>query len=395
MARKSRAAFTLIELLVVIAIIGVLIGLLLPAVQKVREAANRTQSANNLKQIGIALHAAHDAMGTFPPVLVNQWASFNPGPPNTVAYRGPYLPYNSSTAGNDKTTFFYCLLPYLEQQALFDSPSSKNNVISQVRGDPTKMVGSFPIKTLLAPNDQPPYTTASWEWPYTNPANQVIQQTFTSYAPNLRLFGQFTRPVITTSASTTPGWGAWSIWNNTGGGAQTLPAVSDGSSNTLAVIEKQQVTNQGVNVYRNWGTTTTGGGSATTANAMWAVTDTQPDGVAFFGYNCNTPNNGCGTNGCFWVNSCVWEDLANPANGGGASWAGAPSAGLGGFEYYNPPLPRPIPAQQSAWNIYPFNSGGIQALLCDGSVRTITTSISIAAWSAAVTPTGSESIPLP
>ena len=102
----SRRGFTLIELLVVIAIIAILIALLVPAVQKVREAAARTQCTNNLKQIGLALHNYHDAEKRFPPASQVPYAHVNQD--SNLDWRLPFGP-----------NWAVMILPYVEQGALY------------------------------------------------------------------------------------------------------------------------------------------------------------------------------------------------------------------------------------------------------------------------------------
>ncbi len=102
---KRRFGFTLVELLVVIAIIGILVALLLPAIQAAREAANRSECANNLRQAGIAIHNYHDTFNTFPPALLGS-GRYNDGN------------YHAARGGVKNTTGWALLLPFMEQSAM-------------------------------------------------------------------------------------------------------------------------------------------------------------------------------------------------------------------------------------------------------------------------------------
>jgi len=185
MKRPSRSGFTLIELMVVIAIIAVLIGLLVPAVQKVREAAARTRCTNNLKQIGLALHLYHDANQQFPPGYVDG----NTNPAST--------PDNDVGPGWGWASF---VLPFLEQ----DNVYSRINFKQGVGIGANAQISQQPLTIYQCPSD-----------PY--------QQAFPVYDSS------FTNPIATVAHSNYVGCNGWEeCFNNAGGGA--LGGGADGLS---------------------------------------------------------------------------------------------------------------------------------------------------------------------
>lgn len=134
-ASRARSAFTLVELLVVIAIIGLLIGLLLPAVQAAREAARRMQCSDHLKQLGLALQSHHDVTLRFPPGDVVS----------------PVDPAASGRASWGWGTF---ILPYLEQQALYNQLKASSLELHDVLQDPQlRPVAQTVLPIYVCPSD--------------------------------------------------------------------------------------------------------------------------------------------------------------------------------------------------------------------------------------------------
>ncbi len=200
MSSKSRAAFTLIELLVVIAIIAVLVGLLLPAVQKVREAANRIKCNNNLKQLTLAMHNYHDVNKVFPPGTRRKL--------NDPAYVGPGAWY-------DDHGWYSHMGPVIEQDNWFKLINFDKSFSDEVN-DPARR---YKMQVFACPDDG----LKQNEWGSTNWArirgNYVVNFGNTNY-------GQ------TTKANVPFGGAPFTIQKSS-----KIADITDGTSNTLMMAE--------------------------------------------------------------------------------------------------------------------------------------------------------------
>jgi prepilin-type N-terminal cleavage/methylation domain-containing protein/prepilin-type processing-associated H-X9-DG protein len=201
--RRDNKGFTLIELLVVIAIIAVLIGLLLPAVQKVREAANRMSCTNNLKQIGLALHNYHDTYLKFP-FTCNGW-------------------FNS-----ERTSWGSHLFPFLEQGMIQPEPLTPPNPGFRNTGRPTE----FQAKIYVCPSDGKSITT-DLGYGLTNYLGVTAPSTDHWDTWNTSTKGIFVRLMHYTDGSART--------NMTFGNQTRMADVLDGTSNTLMVGERPPI----------------------------------------------------------------------------------------------------------------------------------------------------------
>jgi prepilin-type processing-associated H-X9-DG protein len=261
---RQRHGFTLFQLIVVLAILAILIGLLLPAVQKVRQAAARIQCSNNIKQIILAIHNCHDTYNKFPP-----------------------LAGHFPTDKGQGTAFFY-VLPFIEQDNLYTSAQVEQGLFSVWNNG----VYSKEIKTYLCPEDPSGGVGRRYEdW-----------LALSNYAANFLVFGNRAE--------------------NNLQGASRIASITDGLSNTIFFAERYQL--------------------------------------------CNGTPMGWGY-------------------AGESAWAPA-------FAYLSAGKFQERPAQMDCDATLPqgVHPGGINVGLGDGSVRFVSSNLSLLTWSAACTPDGGE-----
>jgi len=363
--RPLRKAFTLIELLVVIAIIAILIGLLIPAVQKVREAAARTQSVNNLKQIALAFHSYNDANLELPHngcAYYDSW-SLGGGSP----WSGNLQP---DPRWSECCTWAYKILPYIEQNNLYTTWNFTTPI--QTYLDPSRPGTGISVNGIgktYTPNTTP-YSNGN-----NDPNSFSTWGPVSDYAANALLIGSGMNTVLESGGSYDAG--AWS-------GPTTMPCfhrklinITDGTSNTIMVGEKALATN----VYSQRGIyqfTLSNGTLRNSCDDPITMADIWQD----TGYGiCR----GQGPDTVFWIAGSSPDPIAGSTYGMASGWpAWFPST----FHFVQDA--QGIDAS-NAWGS-PYN-GGSPTAMADGSVRMISYSIASQTVIALCTPTGGEVLP--
>jgi prepilin-type N-terminal cleavage/methylation domain-containing protein len=331
---RTRRGFTLIELLVVIAIIAILIGLLLPAVQKVREAAARSKCSNNMKQIALACHSYNDVNNTLPP----------------AAYVGRGI--GVTDAINVGPNWAILILPFIEQNAMYQLVSTSVQQYQQFS----------PPNTTGGANDQ------NWRTIVSSNGTAVTSTTVPTYTCPSESFGSVKATAI--PSLNNQGWARGNYGANTGpgdpgassrGGTQSMGA-SGGTTLTMTGagvlvvnggVTITNLTNQDGSANTIMITHLRVGPVATDLRGTWAL------GVAGASYNANCPNGDCYTpndKGCCSDDVYSCTDRPDIAMGCWSNTGGAQG------------------------NARSSHTGGVLAAMGDGTVRFVRDSVSSNTW---------------
>jgi prepilin-type N-terminal cleavage/methylation domain-containing protein len=366
MRQREDRGFTLIELLVVIAIIGVLVSLLLPAVQSAREAARRSQCTNNLKQIGLALQNYHAAFDNFPLGI-----SSNPqGAPGSPQWGGVWGSFGAHAL----------LLPFLEQQPLYNATNFSWGPFVVVNDN---TINNRVIASFLCPSD-PNAKGGAWNVAHTNSYYASYGATTTS----LNNWGN-TGDDTTMIGRVLPGESSGMF---TYGLSYGMRDATDGTSNTVAFAEKLAGFN-GKNYMKG-----SDPGDRYRGNMI-----IHPGGAPAGAVQLNANNNAVAVQAA--VAQC--RTLFRTANAGihdYPGWRWGP--GMTGFTLFNtiqPPndtfggcryddRPDTWPDNGYSYGASSAHPGGVVTAMSDGSVRFIKSSIAVGVWWALGTKSGGEAI---